>query len=160
MRRASYDLQMLRLLLVEDDPRTAFAYESLLRANRPDMAVEVVFSAEEGLLHLSNGNYDVILSDFKLPGLDGLGLLVASYCLHSRVPFILMSAYGDRDLEESATRLGAYAVLHKPVAPDAFLNVIERALLRGRSKIKPEDRSTVLLDTSMPSDPSTTEKSV
>lgn len=121
---------------MEDDRRTAFAYESLLTAKRSDIAVETVFSAEEGLLHLSKGNYDVILSDFKLPGLDGLGLLVASYCLHSPVPFILISAYGDRDLEESAARLGAYAVLHKPIASDIFLHVIERALTKGRSTIK------------------------
>jgi DNA-binding NtrC family response regulator len=136
---------MSRILLVEDDRRTAFAYESLLMAKRSDIAVETVFSAEEGLLHLSNGNYDVILSDFKLPGLDGLGLLVASYCLHSPVPFILMSAYGDRDLEEGAAILGAYAVLHKPIAPDTFLNVIERALVNGRSTIKPEESSSVLI---------------
>ena len=133
---------------MEDDRRTAFAYESLLMAKRSDIAVETVFSAEEGLLHLSRGNYDVILSDFKLPGLDGLGLLVASYCLHSPVPFILISAYGDRDLEAGAARLGAYAVLHKPVASDTFLNVIERALTKGQSTIKPEE-SSKFFDNSM-----------
>ena len=141
---------------MEDDRRTAFAYESLLTAKHADIAVEIVFSAEEGLLHLSKGNYDVILSDFKLPGLDGLGLLVASYCLHSPVPFVLISAYGDRDLEESAARLGAYAVLHKPIAPDTFLNVIERALIKGRPTIKPEEPSKVFLDSSMLPEPKKT----
>lgn len=134
----SYNSYMFSMLLVEDDRRTALAYESLLAAEHPDITVETVFSAEHALRHLSRGNYDLILSDFKLPGLDGLGLLVASYCLHSHVPFVLISAYGDRELEASAARLGAYAVLHKPIAPDAFLNVIERALAKGRSALEYE----------------------
>jgi DNA-binding NtrC family response regulator len=127
---------MFRMLLVEDDRRTAFAYESLLAAKQPEMVVETVFCAEDALLHLSKRNYDLILSDFKLPGLDGLGLLVASYCLYSPVPFVLISAYGDQELEDSAARLGAYAVLHKPIAPETLMNVVERALTQGRCAIE------------------------
>lgn len=120
------------MLLVEDDRATALAYESLLSIGHPDVAVETVWSAEAALLRLARSDYDVIVSDFKLPGLDGLGLLVASYCLHSHIPFVLVSAYGDRALEESAARLGAYAVLHKPIASDALLDVVNRALTQGR----------------------------
>jgi DNA-binding NtrC family response regulator len=120
------------MLLVEDDRRTALAYEALLSLDHPDIAVETVWSAEAALLRLAKSDYDIIVSDFKLPGLDGLGLLVASYCLHSHIPFVLISAYGDRALEESAARLGAYAVLHKPIAPDVFIDVVERALTQGR----------------------------
>ena len=56
---------MFKLLLVEDDRKTAFAYESLLEARHPDIAVETVFCAEDALLQLSKKNYDLILSDFK-----------------------------------------------------------------------------------------------
>jgi DNA-binding NtrC family response regulator len=123
------------MLLVEDDRPTALAYEALLNIGRPDIAVETVWSAEAALVRLTQSDYDVIVSDFKLPGLDGLCLLVASYCLHSHIPFVLVSAYGDRALEESAARLGAYAVLHKPTDPEAFLDVVSRALTRGREVI-------------------------
>lgn len=123
------------MLLVEDDRPTALAYEALLSVGHPDVAIETVWSAEAALLRLAHSDYDVIVSDFKLPGLDGLGLLVASYCLHSHIPFILVSAYGDRALEESAARLGAYAVLHKPIASDALLEVVDRALAQGRGAV-------------------------
>lgn len=126
---------MRKMLLVEDDRATALAYEALLGIEHPEIAVETVWSAEAALLRLSERNYDVIVSDFKLPGLDGLGLLVASYCLRSHTPFVLVSAYGDRALEESAMRLGAYAVLHKPIAPDMLLDVVERAMAQGRCAI-------------------------
>lgn len=137
------------MLLVEDDRRTAFAYESLLAAKQPDMVVETVFCAEDALLHLSKRDYDLILSDFKLPGLDGLGLLVASYCLYSPVPFVLISAYGDQELEDSAARLGAYAVLHKPIAPETLMNVIERALTKGGGAIEQGRAIDHVFDTSL-----------
>ncbi|WP_447985897.1 response regulator [Nitrospira sp. Nam74] len=124
------------MLLVEDDRRTALAYESLLALQRPDIAIDTVFSAQRALLCLSEMAYDVILSDFKLPGLDGLGLLVATYCLHSRAPFLLISAHGDRELEDRAIRVGAYAVLHKPIAPRALMSVIERALTKAAPTIE------------------------
>ncbi len=103
---------------------------------RPDIAIDTVFSAERALLRLSETDYDVILSDFKLPRLDGLGLLVATYCLHSRAPFLLISAHGDRELEDRAIRVRAYAVLHKPIAPQALMDVIERALTKAGRAIE------------------------
>lgn len=136
---------MRTMLLVEDDRPTALAYEALLSVGHPDVAVETVWSAEAALLRLAQSNYDVIVSDFKLPGLDGLGLLVANYCLYSHIPFVLVSAYGDRALEESAARLGAYAVLHKPIASDTLLDVVDRALAQGRGAVhrgKGTDRPT------------------
>ena len=137
------------MLLVEDDRPTALAYESLLSIGHPDLAVETVWSAEAALLRLAKSDYDVIVSDFKLPGLDGLGLLVGSYCLHSHIPFVLVSAYGDRALEESAARLGAYAVLHKPIAPEAFLDVVTRALTRDRRAINHREGIDGPADTSL-----------
>ena len=134
------------MLLVEDDRKTALAYESLLSVQRPDIAIDTVFSAERALLRLLETDYDVILSDFKLPRLDGLGLLVATYCLHSRAPFLLISAHGDRELEDRAIHVGAYAVLHKPIAPQALMDVIERALTKARRTIEHGRRADGILN--------------
>jgi DNA-binding NtrC family response regulator len=53
------------------------------------------------------------------------------------MPFELIAAYGDRALEESAAKLGAYAVLHKPITPDVFLDVAKRALVKRRRPVTP-----------------------
>src|SRR5688500_12392115 len=140
---------MRTMLLVEDDRPTALAYEALFGVGHPDVAVETVWSAEAALVRLAHSDYDLIVSDFKLPGLDGLGLLVGSYCLHSHIPFVLVSAYGDRALEDSAARLGAYAVLHKPIAPEAFLDVVSRALTRGRGAVNCGQGMDSAADTSL-----------
>ena len=60
----SYNPYMARMLLVEDDRKTALAYESLLAVQRPDIAIDTVVSAERALLRLSEMAYDVILSEF------------------------------------------------------------------------------------------------
>jgi FixJ family two-component response regulator len=50
----------------------------------------------------------------------------------------LISGYGDVQLEQLAAQRGAYAFLHKPVDPDAFFSVVNRAVLRAKMRRKPE----------------------
>ena len=82
------------------------------------MTVDTTSSAESALLLMSTGRYDVIVSDFRMPGLDGLALLHESKRLHPDTPVILLTGYGDKELEleDKAAQQGAYAFLHKPFA--------------------------------------------
>ncbi|WP_447979001.1 response regulator [Candidatus Nitrospira bockiana] len=126
----------MRLLIVEDHHPTAMAYEAVLAQEWPGSVIDVVSSAETALVALTEHQYDAIVSDVKLPGLDGLGLLIAGRLLQRRVPFILVSAYGDRVLEETGVRLGAHAVLHKPVRAETLRDILHGALEQsGRSAL-------------------------
>jgi DNA-binding NtrC family response regulator len=51
---------------------------------------------------------------------------------------VLISGFGDVQLERLAAQRGAYAFLHKPVDPDAFFSVVNRAVLRAKMRRKPE----------------------
>ena len=53
-------------------------------------------------------------------------------------PVILISGYGDVELEQRAAKRGAYAFLHKPADPDVFFSVVNRAVLRSQMRRKPE----------------------
>jgi DNA-binding NtrC family response regulator len=132
-------LEGKRLLIVDDDDATAMAYRALFEASDPRMVVDVVLTAEAALPCVLHGSYDVILSDQRLPRLDGLGLLIACHLFHPGTRFILVTAHGDRTLEEKATSLGIYAFLHKPVDNYVLLNTVQRAC--GRS-IRPCDSAT------------------
>lgn len=77
---------------------------------------------------LSQHPVDVVVSDMRMPGKNGLELLE---WLHVRQPdtrFIMLTGYGDRRLEWKARQLGAVEYLEKPVSPDVLAHAIDRAL--------------------------------
>jgi DNA-binding NtrC family response regulator len=77
---------------------------------------------------LSRQPVDVVVSDMRMPGKNGLELLE---WLHVRQPdtrFIMLTGYGDRRLEWQARQLGAVEYLEKPVSPDVLAHAIDRAL--------------------------------
>lgn len=74
-----------------------------------------------------------------LPRLDGIALLYKCHQIRQETPVILISGYGDVQLERLAAQRGAYAFLHKPVDPDAFCSVVDRAVLRAKMRRTPEE---------------------
>ncbi|WP_447976874.1 response regulator [Candidatus Nitrospira bockiana] len=90
-------------------------------------------------LRLMLGNdYDVIVTDLRLNGLDGMDLVEACAATKPDTPVIVVSGYGDLALEREAAAAGAYAFLHKPIDPDVFYSVVKRAALRAQLRRKPE----------------------
>jgi DNA-binding NtrC family response regulator len=125
-------MAMPKILLIDDDATLLNAVTAFIMAARIDMAVDTAVCAEAGLLLMGVSEYDAIISDFRLSGLDGLGLVMACTRLRPGTPVVLISGYGDKDMENEAIRLGAYAFLHKPVQPDMLLSVIDRAVQGAR----------------------------
>lgn len=77
---------------------------------------------------LSRNPVDVVVSDMRMPGKNGLEL---QEWLHMRQPdtrFIMLTGYGDRRLEWETRQLGAVEYLEKPVSPDVLAHAIDRAL--------------------------------
>ena len=66
----------------------------------------------------SRHDYGALLSDLVLPGLDGIALLDECHQIRPDTPVVVISGYGDQQLEQLAAQRGAYAFLHKPVDPD------------------------------------------
>jgi len=126
------------LLLVDDDRPTLDAYTALFAAHEPSIKVMTASSAEEAVGLLQTLVFDVVLCDLRLPGTDGLGLLTRCHQLQPETPFVLVTGYGDLELEEEAATRGTYAVLHKPVDPTVLLSVVKQSVLRKRARRAPE----------------------
>jgi two-component system nitrogen regulation response regulator NtrX len=126
------------LLIVDDDLATLSAYTELFAAHDPATKVLTARSAEEAAGLLETLVFDVVLCDLRLPGRDGLALLKTSQGIQPDTPFVLVTGYGDLELEEEAAKRGAYAVLHKPVDPTVLLSVVKRSILRKRARRAPE----------------------
>jgi two-component system response regulator AtoC len=118
-----------RVLIVDDDPALGIVLEALLR--QAGMSADVVKSGEAALAAVEAGIYDAILSDVKMPGMDGMELLkrLATRC--PDVPVILLTAHGTVPLAVEAMKRGAADFLLKPFERDEILFVIRKALAAG-----------------------------
>ncbi len=113
------------ILIVEDEKNTR---EGLERALRRNYQVLLADSAERALELLDEANVQIILSDLRLPGMDGLGM-VRRALTHSSQPLcILLTAYGSIETAVEAMKAGAYDFLTKPVNLDQLELVLQRAL--------------------------------
>lgn len=88
--------------------------------------------AETALRYVRAVPFDAVVCDLMLPGLDVLHFGVKCAEVQRETPVILITGYGDVDLEKTAAQHGLYAVLHKPVQPEAFRSVVLRAILQKR----------------------------
>lgn len=115
----------LRLLLVEDDDDQRLVVAGILRGEGHQ--VTAVDSVEKALHHLGDHGVDLIVSDWKLPGLSGLDLLRQVKENYPDIAFIMVTAYGTIHRAVEAVRAGADNYLTKPYAREALLLALEQA---------------------------------
>jgi DNA-binding NtrC family response regulator len=100
--------------------------------DRPTLVVDTAFDTETALIAIRTHDYNVVVSNLVLPRLDGIALLYECHQIRRDTPVILISGYGDVQLKQLAAERGAYPFLHKPVEPDAFSSVVNRAVMRAK----------------------------
>jgi nitrogen regulation protein NR(I) len=119
-----------RLLLIEDDEVAAASLGQVL--SEEGYAVKVAGRGDAGLRLAVDGGYDVILTDLRMPGIDGLELVARLHRSHPRLPVILMTAHGTTDTAIEATKRGAYDYLLKPFDMPELLEAVEKAVRSHR----------------------------
>lgn len=117
------------VLIVDDDKHTR---DGLARALNRHYHVLLAESGEKALSLLNEGSADIVLSDMRMPGMQGLELLRSVRKLHPSVPFVLLTAYGTIDLAVEAMREGAYDFLTKPISLDQLDVLLAQALNVGK----------------------------
>jgi DNA-binding NtrC family response regulator len=80
-----------------------------------------------------SGTFDVVISDLRMPKLDGMGLLKALTREDPRLPVVMLTAHGTVDNAVEAVKLGAFDYLEKPFDRDQIRNVVSRALARRQA---------------------------
>jgi two-component system response regulator FlrC len=113
-----------KILIVEDDHglREALADTLLLGGYQ----VTPVESAESAMVKLSESQFDLVVSDIQMQGMNGLSLLKSVKNKYPNLPFVLMTAYANVNDAIQAMRDGATDYLSKPFAPQVLLNLIGR----------------------------------
>ncbi len=117
-----------RLLIVDDDRILVDALREILLRRFPAANIETCTSAEKSTALIAREDYDVIISDVRMPGTDGLELLGRAHELRPETPIVLITGLGDYDLAVKALRGGAFDFITKPVDTDYLAASVARAL--------------------------------
>jgi len=118
----------VRVLIVDDDPALLQALPETVRTRLNGMIVETADSAKAALGRIATVEYDAIISDIKMPGMDGLALLQEIGQRWPETPTLLITGHGEHELAVQALRGGAYDFIQKPIERDYFLASLQRAI--------------------------------
>jgi DNA-binding NtrC family response regulator len=114
-----------RILIVDDEVATLFAYKKLIE--REGIGVDVCESLDEAIEQIKSCRYTAIIADLRMSGTDNAdGLEVLRRAREEQVDakVIIVTGYGNKEIEQTALAMGAAFYFEKPVLPSAILKVL------------------------------------
>ena len=131
--------------IVDDDRAIRWVLERALE--KEHVATRSFENADKVLARLEKFEPDVIITDIRMPGTDGLALLKEVQTVHPHLPVIIMTAYADLDRAVAAFRGGAFEYMPKPFDVDDVINIVRRALRKSAAgvavEVEPVDTTPV-----------------
>lgn len=121
---------MSRILIVDDDPQIRLSFEKLLLREKHEILT--ASSAESGVRMVRADSPDLVITDVRLPGMDGLEFFKEIIAIEPKLPVIIMTAYGTTETAIQATKMGAFDYILKPFDIPSVLDMIRQALQAGR----------------------------
>jgi PAS domain S-box-containing protein len=118
----------MRLLIVDDDVPMLTALSGVVETRLPGAVIDTAASGHAALDRIAQIDYDAIVSDIKMPGMDGLELMNRVLTMRPSTPTLLVTGHGDHDLGVKALNAGAYAFIQKPIDRDFFIAWLKRAI--------------------------------
>ena len=112
-------LKELKTLLIDDNVIVRDTLQTIFA--QKGCSLKAYETAEEGLQALEKERFDVIISDLKLPGIDGVEFFKRALCSHPDTVRILISGYGDQSTVSEAFEIGVHAFIKKPFSLMIFL---------------------------------------
>jgi CheY-like chemotaxis protein len=117
------------ILIVDDEAAILAVLKSSLKMLGDEVHVVTASSGAQAIAQLKERTFELVITDYKMSGMDGLQLLQAVQTLQPHARTILMTAYGNEGVEAESRRLQTYRYLIKPLAIDHFREVVRAALV-------------------------------
>jgi DNA-binding NarL/FixJ family response regulator len=130
------------ILIVEDQREVSRLLRSALETLESELDVIEIPSGEEAILHSTNNRVDLLVSDYRLPGMTGIELMHKVHINHPRAKVILVTGQTDPRIRREVAEAGADAFFIKPVPMADFLDAVERHLGMVETLLPPEPIST------------------
>jgi DNA-binding response OmpR family regulator len=112
----------MRILVVDDEPQIVQLCVKIL--NRAGHVVEGTTQGEDALRLLESGSVDLLVVDYKMPGLHGFEVIRRARALHPALKAVMITGHGTREVVGEALGGGLQGVLVKPFTPDELLQTI------------------------------------
>ena len=135
---------MARIVIVDDDTSLLKALPEALRLRLQGVRVDTCDSAQDALGRIRVTDYDAIVADIKMPGMDGLALLAEIRTLRPDTPTVLITGHGHDDLAVLALRGGAYDFVQKPIDRDYIVGSLTRAIEERERRRRVEEQQVFL----------------
>ena len=119
---------MPRILIVEDEAAIRRVLSKILKEENSSYEIFEAEDGKKGYNMVIDQEYDLIFSDIKMPGMDGIELLGAIRELRPEIPVVMISGHGDLELAVNAMRLGAFDYISKPPDLNRLLHTVRQAL--------------------------------
>ena len=130
-----HSTDVARVVIVDDDRAIRWVLERALA--QPDLDVECIERADTVLERLIAEPPDVLVTDIRMPGIDGLDLMARIRDAHPDLPVIVMTAHSDLDSAVASYQGGAFEYLPKPFDVDEALALVRRAVAHARERQQP-----------------------
>ncbi len=115
-------------ILIVDDELDMLALLAMIITEKTDHKVTTTSNPLEVAKLVEEGAYDLVISDLKMPGMDGMELIEEITKMGKHIPVLIITAYGSIESAEEAVRKGAYDYITKPFRKEQILIAIKRAL--------------------------------
>jgi len=117
---------MKKILIVDDEVNVGLLLSKFLTRNNFD--VVTANNGANAMEHLKNGEFDLVLCDFRLEDTDGREMLVHIKTNYPKTGVIIITGYSDIKMAVELIKMGAYDYITKPLYPDEILNTVKKAI--------------------------------
>jgi DNA-binding NtrC family response regulator len=121
-----------RILVVDDDERVLFVLRRALLAFQNGYEIVTTQDGRQALDRAREIPFDLVITDLKMPGVDGIALTQTIRDLNSGTVVVWITAHGCAQVSDEATRLSVYECLEKPLRIDKIRQVVREALENAR----------------------------
>jgi CheY-like chemotaxis protein len=131
-----------KVMFVDDEEGVRLSWNRYLSDH--GFNVTTVENGQEAISHLRAEPVDVVVSDLRMPGVDGIQLLEWLHDKQPQTRFILLTGYGNAEVEQKVRELGAFDYLNKPISPDTLAAVVTAATHLKLIPTAPEPETPVV----------------
>ncbi len=130
----------IKVLLVDDEPDFLALITVFLAREKENFSIDTTSSAEEGMERLKDGKYDVVISDYQMPGMNGLEFLQNLRQSGSTIPFIMLTGKGREVVAMEALNKGANHYLPKGEDAKSMYGTLAHVIRKEVEKKRTEDK--------------------